>query len=328
MLQIPDDEADVAVRNLIKSTKILVCTLETCCLKQIPEVEKQQESGIPPILIQKRQTKKPFTLVNPTDGESYQIIDLDELDVQQSDVVVSQKIGSAGGMPFHLLTLQNIANFTAMTQNVPGTSQSMLNFMATPHNIAGASQNVIITSQNVVGAAQSAVMTGQSAINPPQNVSSAGFIIPDGFKNTKYPDTLEKIDLSSSEGQKQKAAKWFFCLRCMKRGVESGYTKRNDLNKHLEGCGTTKEKKFKCTYQGCTESYVRSDNLRQHVSRVHTKIPLYTCKKCNKGFFTSKDASIHRKECFPGKPEPTYTEEESKVTAGTKDTEENDDDDD
>ena len=112
----------------------------------------------------------------------------------------------------------------------------------------------------------------------------------------------------------------------MKKDVESGYTMRNDLNKHLEGCGMTKEKKFKCTYPDCTESYIRSDNLRQHVARVHTKIPLYTCKKCNKGFFTSRDASIHRKDCFPGKPEAAHTEEESKVK-GTKDTEDNDDDD-
>ena len=198
-------------------------------------------------------------------------------------------------------------------------SQNIVNFTATLHNIARMSQNVVMATQNIVG-------TGQNAINTTPSISTE-FIIPDGFKNTKYPDTLEKIDLSSSEGQKQKAAKWFFCLRCMKKDVESGYTKRNDLNKHLEGCGTTKEKKFKCTYPDCTERYIRSDNLRKHVARVHTKIPLYTCKKCNKGFFTSRDASIHRKDCFPGKPEAAHTEEESEVKKGTKDTEDTDNDD-
>ena len=194
-----------------------------------------------------------------------------------------------------------------MTQNVPGTSQNIINFTATPHNNARMSQNIIMTTQNVIGAGQNVVGTGQNIVNTTPSISSTEFIIPDGFKNTKYPDTLEKIDLSSSEGQKQKAAKRFFCLRCMKKDVESGYTMRNDLNKHLEGCGTTKEKKFKCTYQDCTESYIRSDNLRQHVARVHTKIPLYTCKKWNKGFFTSL-----------GKPEAAHTEEESEVK-GTKD---------
>ena len=191
IVEIPDDEDDVAVKNLIKSTKV-----------QIPETEKPEESAIPPLLIQKTQPKKPFTLVNPTGGETYQIIDLDEPNVQQSDVAVSQKVSSVGGMPFHILTPQNIANFTATTQNVPGTSQSMLNFTATPQNVAGASQNVVITGQSTAITGQSAAITGQSTVNPPQNVSSAGFIIPDGFKNTKYDDTLEKIDLSSSESQK------------------------------------------------------------------------------------------------------------------------------
>ena len=213
-----------------------------------------------------------------------------------------------------------------MTQNVPGMSQNIINFTATPHNNARMSQNIIMTTQNAIGAGQNVVGTGQNIVNTTPSISSTEFIIPDGFKNTKYPDTLEKIDLSSSEGQKQKAAKRCFCLRCMKKDVESGYTMRNDLNKHLEGCGMTKEKKFKCTYPDCTESYIRSDNLRQHVARVHTKIPLYTCKKCNKGFFTSRDASIHRKDCFPGKPEAAHTEQESKVK-GSKDTEDNDDDD-
>ena len=257
---------------------------------------------------------------NTASAEGFQIIDLDGPDMQQSEVVLSQNIGDTR-MPFHLLTLQNIGNFMAMTQNVPGTSQNIINFTATLHNIARTSKNVVLATQNIIG-------TGQNAVNTTPSISSTEFIIPDGFKNTKYPDTLEKIDLSSSEGQKQKAAKRFFCLRCMKKDVESGYTKRNDLNKHLEGCGTTKEKKFKCTYPDCTESYIRSDNLRQHVARVHTKIPLYTCKKCNKGFFTSRDASIHRKDCFPGKPEAAHTEEESKVKKGTKDTEDTDNDDD
>ena len=78
------------MKNLIKSTEI-----------QIPEVEKPQGSVIPPILIQKRQARKPFTLVkNPAGGETYQIFDLDELDLQQSDVVLSQKVGATGaGMP-------------------------------------------------------------------------------------------------------------------------------------------------------------------------------------------------------------------------------------
>ena len=69
------------------------------------------------------------------------------------------------------------------------------------------SQNIVMTTQNVIGAGQNIVGTGQNIVNTTPSISSTEFIIPDGFKNTKYPDTLEKIDLSSSEGQKQKAVK-------------------------------------------------------------------------------------------------------------------------
>ena len=72
--------------------------------------------------------------------------------------------------------------------------------------------------------------------------------IPDGFKKTKHKnkqeDTLEKINVSkTSTGQK--APKHFFCQKCMDRGVETGYTKCNDLSIHLQSCGLAKEKKHK-----------------------------------------------------------------------------------
>ena len=147
----------------------------------------------------------------------------------------------------------------------------------------------------------------------PQNVVeiaeiSETFVLPSGFKPTKYDNTIEKIN-PSTDGQK--AGKRFFCLKCMKKGVESGYTKRNDLTKHLEGCGTVKEKKFKCTYDDCNECYIRVDNLRQHVAKVHTKQFLYSCKKCKKGFFTSREASFHRRACFPDKPDDDHTAQEN-----------------
>ena len=42
-----------------------------------------------------------------------------------------------------------------------------------------------------------------------------------------------------------------------------------------------------------------SSNLRQHIARDHTKEFLYTCQKCNKGFYTSPEATAHRKLCYP-----------------------------
>ena len=91
-------------------------------------------------------------------------------------------------------------------------------------------------------------------------------------------------------------------MKCMSQGVETGYTKRNDLNKHLEGCGKEKEKKHHCTYEGCDSSFIRFDNLRQHVAKVHTKDFLYKCKKCGCGFYTSPEASSHRRMCAPITP--------------------------
>ena len=128
--------------------------------------------------------------------------------------------------------------------------------------------------------------------------------IPEGFKGTKWHHTIEKCDLKTIEGQK--APKRFFCKKCMDRGAEIGYTKRNDLVKHLETCGQVKEKKYVCDYKDCGKSYMRYDNLRQHIAKDHTKQELYKCKKCNKGFHTSPEATAHRKICYPSKPDDNH----------------------
>ena len=142
--------------------------------------------------------------------------------------------------------------------------------------------------------------------------------VPPEFKRTKYEDTLELKDLKPLMGQK--APKRFFCARCMDRGVQTGYTKRNDLVKHLDGCGMIREKKYKCDYENCTSAYLRIDNLKQHIAQTHTKKFLYFCKKCQKGFYTSPEASGHRKMCYPGKPDADHTTDETKETE-TKETE-------
>ena len=62
---------------------------------------------------------------------------------------------------------------------------------------------------------------------------------------------------------------------------------------------------------------MRASNLRQHIAQDHTKEVLYTCKKCGKGFFTSPEATAHRKLCYPPKvivnnPEEDINEDEEK----------------
>ena len=99
----------------------------------------------------------------------------------------------------------------------------------------------------------------------------------------------------------------------MKVGVETGYTKCNNLTKHLEGCGTPKEKKHKCTYPDCKSAYIRPDNLKQHIATEHTKEFLYHCKKCKKGFTSSPLATAHRKICFPDNPKADHIDEDKEV---------------
>ena len=66
----------------------------------------------------------------------------------------------------------------------------------------------------------------------------------------------------------------------------------------------------KCTYKDCSASYARFDNLKQHISKEHAKQFLYTCKKCNKGFYTLPKATAHQEMCYPAKPNEDHMEED------------------
>ena len=183
-------------------------------------------------------------------------------------------------------TLQNIVTGDIMQ------SQSVV----TPQNIAGQQEIIIDADQiqytpvyplGIVGV-PSAGLPNPSEQQQPACSSST---IPKGFKRTKFEDTLEKVYLKPVQGQK--APKRIFCAWCMKADVEIGYTKQNDLSKHLEGCGVPKEKKFKCNYENCNAAYIHQDNLKQHIATEHTKQFLYHCKKCQKGFTSSPLATAH-----------------------------------
>ena len=296
ILPLPDLEGDEAVKQLLESEGLVVVS----------------ESGV-------TTSNAPIT----TSNASITIPNI----TTPSNITTTSNIVVSGG-----------TGLTAFEQNVPASVGKVL----TPHNVV-TPQYTVVTSSNVEGneIIIQPTVTGQqitpilppgvisvpsqpTVINLTESSTSATPVastIPDEYKRTKYEDTLELKDLKPVSGQK--APKRFFCMKCINKGVETGYTKRNDLVKHLTSCGMEKEKKHKCDYENCTAAYVRPDNLKQHVAQVHTHKFLYFCKKCKQGFFTSPEATNHRKLCFPGKPAPGHTSQETddnKETSAKKQT--------
>ena len=72
-----------------------------------------------------------------------------------------------------------------------------------------------------------------------------------------------------------------------------------------------KKRNMKCTYENCNAAYVRQDNLKQHIAVQHTHVFLYKCKKCDKQFHTSPEATAHRKNCYPVIPDKEHTRDET-----------------
>ena len=100
----------------------------------------------------------------------------------------------------------------------------------------------------------------QEVVSDPAT-SAKSFSIPEGYRKTKLENTLEKI--TPVPEKDQKAGKRLFCQICMMNKIETGYTKRFDLTKHLTRCGKEGvEKPFKCTgYGTCEKSFARVENL-------------------------------------------------------------------
>ena len=226
IVPIPDMEGDEAVKQLLESEGLVVVS----------------ESGV---------------LMTPHASATTSNITM------TSNVATTSNITVSGG-----------TGLTAFGQNVPASVGNILH----PQNVV-TPQYTVITSSNVEGGEiiiQPSV-TGQQqqqitpillpgVINIPSqptvinltetstSTSATSSTMPDEYKRTKYEDTLELKDLKPLP--RQKAPKRFFCMKCLNKGVETGYPKRNDLVKHLTSCGMEKEKKHKCEYENCNAAYV------------------------------------------------------------------------
>uniref|UniRef100_A0A8C9A5Q5 KLF transcription factor 8 n=1 Tax=Prolemur simus TaxID=1328070 RepID=A0A8C9A5Q5_PROSS len=65
------------------------------------------------------------------------------------------------------------------------------------------------------------------------------------------------------------------------------------VNSHLKALHR-REKPYKCTWDGCSWKFARSDELTRHF-RKHTGIKPFRCTDCNRSFSRSDHLSLHRR---------------------------------
>ena len=227
--------------------------------------------------------------------------------ITPSSTVTSQNIVTTSQNA--IVTLLNVEESTA---NIIKTAMDIAQVEPTPQTFIKIGNEIFqsvsqVQKQQVIKQHVSKQQPVEESIMPTES-----FTIPEGFRKTKFENTLEKIDPVCEKDQK--AGKRFFCQLCMMNKIETGYTKRFDLTKHLTRCGKEGvEKPFKCTgYGACEKSFARVENLRQHVASEHTKETLYKCKRCGKGFSRSSDASNHRRSCYQKDEEEDEPDKEEK----------------
>ncbi|PWA31120.1 hypothetical protein CCH79_00002541 [Gambusia affinis] len=59
-------------------------------------------------------------------------------------------------------------------------------------------------------------------------------------------------------------------------------------------CPSAGEKPYKCTWDGCTWKFARSDELTRHY-RKHTGVKPFKCADCDRSFSRSDHLALHRR---------------------------------
>ena len=73
------------------------------------------------------------------------------------------------------------------------------------------------------------------------------------------------------------------------------FTTKPAMERHkCDSCNVT-EKKYKCHF--CEKSYQLPTMLKEHEAAKHTKVFLYFCKKCGKGFYYNCLKVMHNENC-------------------------------
>ncbi|KAI0639277.1 hypothetical protein C8Q77DRAFT_1080385 [Trametes polyzona] len=70
-----------------------------------------------------------------------------------------------------------------------------------------------------------------------------------------------------------------------------------------------KEKRYTCSYEGCTKSYTKPSRLAEH-ERSHTGERPYVCSTCNKSYLRETHLHAHARTHLPSSAKPFVCEEE------------------
>ena len=97
------------------------------------------------------------------------------------------------------------------------------------------------------------------------------------------------------------------CFECKKCGEKFNW--KEVLQRHLDFCGVEKDKKFKCTWSGCTISFTRKQALEDHIKYDH--------KKQQDGKGLKRSASYMEEEPAEKKARTVLPDEEKTALGGT-----------
>nr|XP_029720131.1 zinc finger protein 595-like [Aedes albopictus] len=88
----------------------------------------------------------------------------------------------------------------------------------------------------------------------------------------------------------------FECAPCKNAGRRYEFRDAKTLRRHYKISEMhNAERKHKCTYEGCTNTYIHKPDLQRHEQTVHRGDRPFLCKTCGKGFVRNRDLRLHER---------------------------------
>ncbi|EPY80508.1 Krueppel-like factor 3-like protein [Camelus ferus] len=101
-------------------------------------------------------------------------------------------------------------------------------------------------------------------------------------------------EMENSSSSMQGVQVWEWSLGESSREWEDARQPVGERALRLEPTRVLGEKPYKCTWEGCTWKFARSDELTRHF-RKHTGIKPFQCPDCDRSFSRSDHLALHRK---------------------------------